>query len=344
MYFFAKELWGRMGGIISAVLYIYVPYHAVNIYVRGDVAEFWAYSFIPLAFLGVYKIYLLLKENSKLKIQKLIWPILIGSVGYAGIILSHNLTAMMVSPFLFLFALILGFLVREKINFLKLVSPLFLGIILAAFYWLPVFAEMQYTNVLSQVGGGSDYKDHFVCPMQLWNSPWGFGGSIPGCIDGMSFMLGKLHIVVFFLSLIGLWVLRKQDKKKFVISLFFVGGTFLTIFLLLSVSKFIWDGIRPMAFFQFPWRFLLIETFFLSLVSGAIVLLFKNLPDIVKKSLGVGIIFCIIFFNADLFIPQMYLDKVSSDYTNPYNLWWRTSKISDEYMPQNFKKPKSTRN
>ena len=57
--------------------------------------------------------------------------------------------------------------------------------------------EMGYTNVSSQVGGGADFKDHFVCLSQFWNSLWGFGGSTKGCIDGLSFRLGKIYVFTF---------------------------------------------------------------------------------------------------------------------------------------------------
>lgn len=33
MYLFAKEFWGKLGGLVSALLYLYAPYHAVDIYV-----------------------------------------------------------------------------------------------------------------------------------------------------------------------------------------------------------------------------------------------------------------------------------------------------------------------
>lgn len=52
-YFFARQLWGDSGAFLSAILYIYAPYHAVQIYVRGAVAELWAYAFIPLVFYSV---------------------------------------------------------------------------------------------------------------------------------------------------------------------------------------------------------------------------------------------------------------------------------------------------
>jgi hypothetical protein len=89
MYFLAKEFFGKSGGLVAGLFYLYAPYHAVDIYVRGDVAEFWAYAFIPLAFLGFYKRNLLL-----------------GIIGLAGLILSHNLTAMMVAPFLLIVMLV----------------------------------------------------------------------------------------------------------------------------------------------------------------------------------------------------------------------------------------------
>ena len=57
MYLLAKEFWGRWGGILSAVLYTYAPFHAVDIYVRGAFAESFAYGLLPLPFLGLYKIY-----------------------------------------------------------------------------------------------------------------------------------------------------------------------------------------------------------------------------------------------------------------------------------------------
>src|SRR3989344_3465832 len=89
MYFLARKFFGELGGVVSGMFYLYAPYHAVDVYIRGDVAEFWAYAFIPLAFLGFYK------KN-----------ILLGTIGFAGLILSHNLTAMMITPFLLIVVLL----------------------------------------------------------------------------------------------------------------------------------------------------------------------------------------------------------------------------------------------
>jgi hypothetical protein len=58
------------------------------------------------------------------------------------------------------------------------------------------------------------YKDHFLCIRQIWNSPWGFGQSIPGCqFDGMSFQIGKIQIILFLLG-ISFFIFNIFFKKK----------------------------------------------------------------------------------------------------------------------------------
>ena len=47
MYLLARDLFGRAGGVLAAVLYIYAPYHLADVYVRADVAEFASFIFFP---------------------------------------------------------------------------------------------------------------------------------------------------------------------------------------------------------------------------------------------------------------------------------------------------------
>jgi hypothetical protein len=216
---------------------------------------------------------------------------------------------------------------------------LLIGIALAAFYWLPVFPELSYTNVLSVVGGGSNYKDHFVCLSQLWNSPWGFGGSAPGCIDGLSFKIGKIQTLLSIFSLPALFILFKKDKVKASIVIFFVLSYILSIFLMLKESQFIWNAVPHMAFFQFPWRFLLLTSFFTSFLGGAVVYLLPNSRYHIKYVFAVLIISVTVYINYKIFVPQTSLNKNSENYTNKSTLNFQTSKISDEYLPKSFISP-----
>lgn len=327
MYFLAREFFGEFGGIISGLFYLYAPYHAVEIFVRGDVAEFWAYAFIPLAFLGIYK------KN-----------ILLGTIGLAGLILSHNLTAMMVTPLLLVAILLNCYIAfKNKKSFVINSSSLIflLGLLVSSFYWLPALLELRNTNLLSQVGGGADFRDHFVCISQLWDSLWAFGGSVAGCTDGLSFKIGKLHILVTLavtiLIILVSKIRKKGDGAVIGLSLF---GFFLSIFLMLEISKPIWEAIPTMAFFQYPWRLLILASFFSSFLSGALIFIAWQLK-LKAYAIGLALTFFLLFFNIKLFVPQTIIHKIAADYTNEHSLKWIASRMSDEYLSPNFKKPRS---
>ena len=330
MYLLAREFWGEMGGILSGLFYIYAPYHAVDIYVRGAVAEFWAMVFLPLAFLGIYQIF-----------QKNHWGIVIASLGFAGVILSHSLTAMMAVPFILLGILVLFIFSKAKKYFILhtlYFILLFLG--LSAFYWLPALFEMNFTKVFGQLGGGADFRDHFVFLDQLWASPWGFAGSAPGRLDGMSFMIGKLHIIFAAFSIITCFYFWKKYRRQSLAILLATGFCLLATGLTNQLSQPIWDAIPPMAFIQYPWRFLVFTAFAASFMVGAVVLWFRKKTRLSWIG-GIIIIGALLFLNTKYFLPQMYLDVSAKDYTSEENIKWKTSKISDEYLPRDFPTPQN---
>lgn len=344
MYFLSKEFFGKKGALFSSLLYILVPFHAIEVYIRGDFAENLAYSFIPLLFYGLYKIF----KNYKWKY------VIITAISYCGIILSHNLTAMMVSPFVLFFIAYLLFIKKENRfkNFVKFFMALFIGVLLSSFYFIPAIFEMKYTDILSQVGGGANFRDHFVCLNQLWASSWGFGGSVKGCIDGVSFMIGKYHILLslgIFLLTLFLFLSKSYAKKiettkeKFSIIIFLFLGFLISIFFMLEASKPIWELLKPMEFFQYPWRFLIMSSFFSSFLSGALFLFLEKFitNKNINYMLTIFIFVFIIVVSIKFFVPQATLNKTSADYTSSYALNWQSSKISDEYMPKNFKVPQN---
>jgi len=341
MYFFIKEFLGKIPAVVSAVIYMYFPYHAVNIFIRGNLNEVFAYALFPFVFLGFYKLYYVVTEKNA---QSTKWVILLG-VSLACVISSHNLSAYMISVILFLLTVCALIFSQEKIKLLSLLS--ISGLIafgLSSFYWMPVLLEMKYSDVLSQVGGGADYRDHFVCLSQYWNSPWGFGGSGPGCIDGMSFKLGKFNILITILSLgiYGYLLITRKIKKHHFLFLSILGVLLFSIFISLEYSSVLWGLIPRIDFLQFPWRFINFIAISMSVFAGLFV---KNIIRLnykfVSISLCIGVIFVTIFLNAKLFVPQTFFDRSSEYYTNTKFVRWDTSKISDEYMPANFSVPQS---
>jgi uncharacterized membrane protein len=331
MFILGRRLYGIIGGLTIAVVFTFVPYHAVDIYVRGAIGEFWAMSLFPLYFYYLWKIY----ENK-------VSAVFVGGIVLAAIILSHTILGY-VTVGITICGIIFSFLYNfiKKIHFqtsFKLLLLLIYGLSLSAFFWLPAISEMHLTRLAGLSWDKTNYRDHFICLNQLWNSPWGFGGSSPGCIDGMSFKIGKLHLI---LSLLGLFVIiyrRKHvlDNAKYIL----FGLTIISTLMTLSVSELIWRIIPFSDYIQYPWRFLSYATFGFSIFTGGLVLISTN--KLIKISIALAIISGIIINNMKLFMPYYNNHLQSKDFENVADIKYRVSKISDEYLPSEIIRPEKS--
>src|SRR3989344_7190058 len=81
MFLLGRFLWGNLGGLVSSMFFVYAPYHAVDIYVRGAFAEAWSLSWTPAVFLMIAKV---VKEPSGKNIILLF-------LFSAPFLMSHNL-------------------------------------------------------------------------------------------------------------------------------------------------------------------------------------------------------------------------------------------------------------
>jgi len=329
IYFLAKEFFGKVGGLVAAVFYIYAPYHSLDLYVRGALAEFYTFVFLPAVFWSTRR---LIKEKS------LKW-VIINSLFLSCLLLSHNFIALILMPFYFAFVAFLLLFEKAKKKAMLLVSAsfvLFLG--LTCYFWLPALAEKKYTLVDTILTRElANYKLHFVYLRQLWQSPWGYGGSIYGLEDGLSFAVGKPHLILSFLAgILGIYLLWKRKRA----GLFFVFCFLLFAFSLFMTSfhsQLIWDRLKPLWYLQFPWRFLIFAALFSSLLAGGMV---GYLFNWLKKNqwwkwVAVMIpIAMTIVLSQDYFKPERYLEVNDSDYTSEEDLKWRVSGLSFEFVPK----------
>lgn len=335
MYAFVYQIFRSMwGSLFASMLYVYAPYHGLDIYVRGAVGEFWAMALIPLLCTGLYSSFSA-KTN-----KDYLWAIIIGGIGFGGIILSHNITGMLTGMFLLFFYLgLIIYVLWKKRGLKSLLTGLMivsLGLGLSAFFWLPAIDESSYTSVSELITGGSNFRDHFVYLDQLWASPWGFGGSAPGRLDGLSFMVGKVHIALSFI-LILLVILKSSLGRQYKVLL----GVFLTlgvtsIYLMIDYSRVVWEAFPALALVQFPWRFLVFTTFAVSVIPAFLV---AFVPPRYQSTIFFLLCLGIIRYNGKYFQPKAYISQRSEDFTNSEELQWNTSRISDEYLPMEFKRP-----
>lgn len=58
MYLFAKKVTDDKNvGLLASILYMVMPYHLTDMYIRGSLGEFLSFIFIPLVFLGLYNLF-----------------------------------------------------------------------------------------------------------------------------------------------------------------------------------------------------------------------------------------------------------------------------------------------
>jgi hypothetical protein len=334
-----RKPFGSWSALLGAGLYLYIPFRAVELYVRGAVAELWGMAWLPLALAGV---------------EFLVGPERLSLLGFgfaalaaAALILSHNLTALIGLPVVFLYGLVrISAKKKKKKRLKRLILSLALALGLAAFYWLPAWVERGSIDAARLVaGGGGDFRRHFLFLDQLWDSPWGFGGSIAGRPDGMSFKIGKLHLLLAGAGLFLAALKRKtaRERRVWLFAGLFGGAVFMT----LAPSRPIWELFSPLlAFLQYPWRFLVLVSLFVSLLGGLLPWGLASLWSGWKRGpfLGIFTVFlvgAVVGVNAKYFRPQRQRQVSAGEMVKRQRLRWEVSKRSDEFLPPGFAVPRS---
>ncbi|MFH1536140.1 MAG: hypothetical protein ABIC96_03685 [Patescibacteria group bacterium] len=299
MYILANKLFGKHAGFLAAVLYTYAPYRAVDLYVRGSLSETWAFVFFPLIFYSSF----VLAERLKFKNVCLL------ALSLAGLFLTHNVTTLMFLPFLILWWL---YLVIRRKNWqisLHLFLAFVLGLGLAAFFLLPAVFERDLIQAKYLIVGYFDFRAHFVALKQLFSLFWGYGSSLWGLDDGLSFQVGLVNFAVLATSVV-LALFYRKDKRFFGLILLLGICFMLSLFLQHNKSAFIWEAIPLMAFIQFPWRFLGISVFIIALMGGAIAPYLKNkLRPVYFVLIIAAMLSTLMYFKPKDYIDDNFFDK-----------------------------------
>jgi hypothetical protein len=236
--------------VMASILYIYTPYRAVDLYVRGAVGECLAFVFFPLIGWAIDKI---AKERT------------LRNIGILGLItglfvLSHNIAPILIIPWF----LIYFFLKYDGFKKIKGITTLVFGYLLGAgistFWWLPGFIEKKYLQTQTPF----NYLDHFPFIKQLIYSSFKYGASVPGPNDDISFQIGIVNLIIIVIC--GFILIRQKERKTRMMLLFLLLSFFFTVFLMNIRSNFIWKIFPLATYIQFPWRLLMITTFLTSVM------------------------------------------------------------------------------
>lgn len=303
--------------IFASLLYVSSPWIAVEIFVRGNLAEIWFIALLPLSFWALYK-------NSISKSSKfyVLTIIILGAI-----LTTHNVLSLVSLPIFIIFILI-------NKNKIKNFSALFLSLLLNAYFFIPAILEINQTQA-TLISKHTNYASHLLCLWQLWSAPfWGYGGSGPDCInDGMSFMLGKPQIIFSLIGLVFITYLIIKKNKNYKNFIFFTLLTiifvYLTTFLSYPISKFFNNYL---GFFQFPWRFLAFVLIGLNFISSSIYFP-KKIKSFEKILIILGLI--IVIYNSKFFTKdKISNNKLNYDLLNPSFISNMVAYKVAEYLPK----------
>jgi len=338
MFLLASSVFGNIGGFISTVFFMYAPYHALNIYVRGAYNEAWANVFFPLI------LYFSRNLIFKLKSKNIVGL----AISFALLLLTHNPMVLIFTPVLALWVAFwhfqkhsfADFFVNLKKQITPFLSAMLLSFSLAAFFTLPLLFETKLVQLETMFTNYYSYLAHFVTLKQLFLSNfWGDGPSVWGDQDGMSFMVGYLHWIIpvlIFFYLVYSILKKKKINQLLLLSGFTTMVAFISVFMTHNKSTFIWQLFSPIQKIQFPWRFLNISTLLFSISIGAIPVMIKQIVPIVnvRKTLYIIITAFVVFLNLRFFYPITY-GKVTDQQKFSGDSWMRlvTAGIYD-YLPK----------
>jgi hypothetical protein len=245
---------------------VYIDPHA-----RGDAPETLAIGLAPL----------MLWAFARLRRTASPGDVVVAALLLAATILSHNLMALL------FFGLLLAWLAwdayfgqmflgawvmreevsqaavrRQVMGALALAAGL--GLAVSAFMWLPAILErnaVQFRNVAS--GSYFDFRRHFISAVELFSASQTF--DLGATQMRFHHNLGLAQWVLGGLGM--LTVFRPRLRRLSV--LFFAFAALGFIYLMLPASQSVWEAIPPMAFFQFPTRFLGPAALALGVLAGA---------------------------------------------------------------------------
>jgi len=309
MYSWLRNHFDKFGSFFGSLVYLYVPYRLLVTYVTGSFGILLSLLFLPMVFLSIDKIY-----SGKSRYRLLL------SIAILGIMTSHNVTALILLPVILLYLLIAYLTNRKRDLLIVCLQGLLLGFGLSAFFVIPALTETKY--IFLGYKKIIDYHDHFLSFRQLLYSKWGYGFSIKGFSDDLSFQIGAAQWLVVLISLIYL------AKKPAIRPLFFLLVFLLSIVIMLPVSVFVWERIPLMSQMQFPWRLLILSLVSLPFLAG-----FISQPKY-GKMLAILLIGLLFYANRNYLRPWEAVRYFDAVYQNNEYVYFGSSDIAEETRPK----------
>ena len=234
-YVWLREAVGARSALAGAILFLFLPYHfTVDLYVRGALAEFWAFAWMPLT----------LWFTARLLHGKRYATAGFG-ISYALLIVTHLFTALLFTAVPAVLAVFEASEQSRRKILLRLGAGMALGVSLSAVYLLPAIRNEKYISPQKLIAEQPDfyYGHNFIFTKQL-KAEKTFNRQL-------SWLTVSMAMTAMF-SFAGIAASRNtQARRKSVV---WAGISVTGLFLMMSPSRFIWGALPTLQQIQFPWR------------------------------------------------------------------------------------------
>jgi hypothetical protein len=269
MYFFVKDIFGSKAALLSAVAYMYAPFHLYDISFRGHLPGAWATVLYPL----------LLWSFRRLMYRGGPSYLVSSTLLYAACFLTHNPATLIFIPFLILYTIVLV-LARKgdrPAAGARVATAIVIGTGVASFFWIPALWDRQWVQLERMVTPPDlDFHTHFISLAELLApSPVADTGLMnPGLLNNIGPVLVSLSIF----TAVSLWKFRRLDRLVHLgISIFSLA---MVIFMVLPQSAFIWENLPLLKYLTYPHRFLRLGSLAVAILCGAAACIF---PDNMRR-------------------------------------------------------------
>lgn len=234
--------------VLSSVIYMTMPYRLTDMYVRNALGEMISFVFIPLVFLGLYNLF---HYNEK----KSYWL----TIGACGLILTHNLSTVIVAIFAGVYFLVNINRLKDKEVLITFIVNVCVILAITMCFWVPLLEtkmETEYQVYEPDMMSTKDSLQRFSLEIKNF--------FVRGNLNEYPFDLGLHVIIMLALSPMAIGLINRKNKKVYVFSLI---STIVALFM--CTKYFPWKYLpQPFTYIQFPWRMEMMVVFFASIISS----------------------------------------------------------------------------
>lgn len=261
-YVLARLFFGKPASAAAAAVYTLLPYHLLDVFVRGALPEYLSFVLLPLI---LYFFYRLGNEGRARYYAGL-------GVCYGACLMIHIPIAYLLSFIIVIYALVWSAAQRDWRIALRISLGMAIGVLLSAVYWIPAVSEIKYA--VETVTTLFRYDQNYIS--LLYADSYGE-------VLRETFAVQALALLIVIASVLWLKLSESRRLKSslapakggtptgFLHESVWIGMGVLSLFMNLPVSYYVARLIPRINVVAFPYRWLVFVCLFTALVTAALI-------------------------------------------------------------------------